>query len=153
MQVFRITKTKYQNDLSGKGAELFGGRWNPIGTPALYTSAYRSLCILELLVHTPKEIIPPNYIIQTIEIPKKLEREIVEFDNATLAKNWDALQHEQWTEQLGRQQFEAGKLGIKVPSAIIEFEYNIVLNPNHSTFKKIKLVDKIDFKLDMRLFK
>lgn len=78
MKVYRITKRKYQNDITGKGAELFGRRWNPIGTPALYTSESRALCVLELLVRTPKKLTPPTYIIQSIEIPKKLLKELKE---------------------------------------------------------------------------
>jgi len=153
MKVFRITKKKYQNDLSGKGAELFGGRWNPIGTAALYTSETRALCVLELLAHTPKEIMPETYIIQTIEIPSKLEREILKLDIDSLDKSWNSLQPQEWTENIGLEYFNKGKLGISVPSAIINMEFNIVLNPLHPKFNKISIVEKVNFELDRRLLK
>ena len=38
MIVFRLSKAQFANDLSGKGAELVGGRWNSRGNAMLYTS-------------------------------------------------------------------------------------------------------------------
>jgi RES domain-containing protein len=35
------------HDLSGKGAELSGGRWNRKGTPVVYASVSRALACLE----------------------------------------------------------------------------------------------------------
>ena len=49
MVVFRIARKEYIQDLSGRGAELFGGRWNEKGIPALYTSSSLSLAALEIL--------------------------------------------------------------------------------------------------------
>ena len=53
MIVFRLAKKQYTHKLSGEGAELYGGRWNSVGTPMLYTSESRSLALLELAVHLP----------------------------------------------------------------------------------------------------
>ncbi len=154
MEVFRITKKKYKNDLSGKGAELFGGRWNPMGTPALYTSENRALCALEILVYTPKEILPPNYIIQTIHIPEEFEKDIVTLAIRDLPLNWDTLQYEQLTESLGLKSFkDENKIGLRVPSVIIKQENNIVLNPLHQLYKKIKVIEEIEFFIDKRLLR
>lgn len=152
MKVYRITKEKYAKDISGKGAELFGGRWNPIGIPALYTSENRALSILELLVHTPKEIVPPKYIILTLEIPNKLEDGIIKITE--LKDNWNTLQTNDWTQELGLKYFRTHNVvGIKVPSAIIEMENNIVLNPMHKSYHKIKIIDSSEFIFDERLLK
>ena len=40
---------KYRPD-SGKGAALYGGRWNSVGIEVVYTSSHISLAILEILV-------------------------------------------------------------------------------------------------------
>jgi len=37
MEVFRITKDKYIDDLSGEGARLYGGRWYKSQVLLLYT--------------------------------------------------------------------------------------------------------------------
>ena len=128
MEIFRLTKSKYKNDLSGKGAEIFGGRWNPIGTPALYTSESRSLAVLEVLAHTTKELMPPKYALLTLRIPSSLIKKLKKIES--LPKDWDSLQTNQKTQQIGRIEFEENnQLGIIVPSSIIRKEFNIILNP------------------------
>ena len=153
MIIFRITKRKYKNDLSGKGAEFFGGRWNPVGIPALYTSENRALCALEILAHTPREYLPPKYIIQSILIPKPLVKDLASLNIKNLPKNWDSIQHFKDTEELGEEYFNKNCLGLIVPSVIIKQEKNIVLNPLHTEYDEIKIVDEIDFYINERLFK
>ena len=60
MVVFRIARKERIEDLSGRGAELFGGRWNEKGYPALYTASSLSLAALEILAHTDKSMSPVN---------------------------------------------------------------------------------------------
>ena len=44
-----MAKARHADDLSGKGSEITGGRWNDIGVPALYLSDNISLSLLETL--------------------------------------------------------------------------------------------------------
>ena len=44
-----------------RGAMVAGGRWNPIGTPMLYTAQHLSLACLEVLVHLDKTQLPRGY--------------------------------------------------------------------------------------------
>ena len=48
MKIYRLTKEKYKDDLSGKGAETHGGRWNSKGTRMLYAADSRALAKLEV---------------------------------------------------------------------------------------------------------
>ena len=57
MIVYRLSKSKYSADLSGKGAEKAGGRWNSKGVAMVYTSASRALCTAEVAVHVPLGIV------------------------------------------------------------------------------------------------
>lgn len=152
MKLFRISKQKYAKDFSGKGAELYGGRWNPMGTPALYCSETRALAVLELLVHTKNELLPKNLRILSITIPSKIKSRIIHIDN--LPKNWNSFQTNEFTQDLGKEHFQSPNcLGIKVPSAIIQMEYNIVLNPNYINYKLILISSNEQFILDERLIK
>ena len=52
---------------------------------------------------------------------------------------------------MGTNFLKSGGLCLKVPSAIVEQEYNYLLNPNHPDFEKIKLVDTRPILIDQRL--
>ena len=69
MIVFRLSKQMYADDLSGKGAEISGGRWNSRSRAMLYTSQSVALCVTEIAVHVTLGIIPENYVMINIEIP------------------------------------------------------------------------------------
>ena len=43
------------------GAMEAGGRWNPPGTPMLYTAQQLSLACVEILVHLDKSELPQDY--------------------------------------------------------------------------------------------
>ena len=49
---------RFSGNLSGGGARRNGGRWNPVGVPALYTSNSTALCLLEILVNVKSEYLP-----------------------------------------------------------------------------------------------
>lgn len=70
MKVYRLTAEKFKDDLSGKGAAIYGGRWNPISLAMLYTSESRALANLEMLVHITPGVVPLRYYILKIEIPE-----------------------------------------------------------------------------------
>ena len=43
------------------------------------------------------------------------------------------------------------KLCLKVPSAVVPENWNVVINTFHKDFKKVKLIDILDFEPDDRL--
>ena len=51
------------------GAMLAGGRWNPIGTPMLYTAQNLALACIEILVHLDKGQLPRDYVWSATELP------------------------------------------------------------------------------------
>lgn len=71
MKVYRLTKRKYANDLTGQGAKVVGGRWNSKGNSILYTASSVSLALLEVLVHLPVYS-NLDFVIVEIEIPDDL---------------------------------------------------------------------------------
>lgn len=151
MIVYRLIKEKYKNDLSGKGAEKAGARWNSKGHAMLYTSESRSLCTAEVAVHTPLGNIPLNYFLITIEIPDTINfRELKITD---LPSDWKALPHSNSTQLIGDQFLEEEKLMVmKVPSVVVQGDYNYLINPVHNLFSKIKIVNTQPFDFDERLF-
>jgi len=151
MIVFRLSKSKHSKDLSGKGAEKFGGRWNSKGVAILYTSDSRALCTAEIAVHTPLGNIPEDYEITLIKIPEHTI--IPELEITDLPKDWKSIPHSHSTQEIGDKFIDEGKfVALKVPSAVVQGEFNFLLNPDHSDFKNV-LIEKIEpFAFDTRLF-
>ena len=151
MIVYRLTRSRFKNDLTGKGAEIAGGRWNSIGIPVLYTAESRALCALEIAVHTPLNVVPEDYLMITIHIPDKAEKKEIFIKN--LPSDWKSFPETRYTQTLGDSFFKEGKyLALKVPSAIIQGDHNILINPFHKDFHQVKVVSIDPFEFDQRLF-
>ena len=152
MTVSRLTKEKYKNGLSGIGAEKHGGRWNNKGTRIVYTAESRSLAVLELAVHVAFNILPKNYHIVEIEIP---EDPFLEFDVSLLKKkDWKSNPPIGFTQSEGDKFIQDNQfLCLKVPSAIVEGDFNYLINPLHPDFGKVKIKKTSPFEFDERLLK
>lgn len=148
MIVYRLSKSVYANDLSGKGAELVGGRWNSRGNAVLYTSQSIALCVTEIAVHVPLGILPKDYDLIHIEIP---DDNILEVKR--LPKDWQTFPHADSTQKIGDKFLKDKKyLVLKVPSAAVQGEFNFLVNPRHPDFDKVKIKKKEKFSFDERLF-
>ncbi len=151
MIVFRLAKSKFSGDLSGKGAESAGGRWNSKGTAMVYTGMSRALCTTEIAVHTPLGNVPNDYFLVSIEIPPKIS--VFKLEESKLPKDWKSFPHPHSTQLLGDKFISEMKhLVMQVPSATVQGEYNYLINPKHKDFKKIKLIKVEQFVFDERLF-
>jgi len=147
MIIYRLTTGKFANDISGTGAKIYGGRWNPVGLPALYTSQFISLAILEILVRATKNTSPDSYTLTSLEFPDK---GIYQVQLKKLKKDW---QHDlKYTQGIGEDFLrEKHSLCLKVPSAIVPQENNFLLNPLHADFKKLVIISAELLELDNRL--
>ena len=150
MIVYRFAHVKYAEDISGTGARLKGGRWNHPGIAILYTSWSVSLALLEVLANA----LTLEYLqrIQLIKIDVPDDLPVYEIKLSDLRKQWwNDFEYTQW---LGSDIIKsASPLIIKCPSAIVETEYNFLINPANDSFKKLKYKTEIDFRFDERLFK
>ena len=148
MIVYRITKAKYKNDISGMGAKLYGSRWNPTGVPVLYAAENISLAVLETLVHLEQFELPTEYWLLKIQLPGGVKISSIEISK--LKKNW--INDEAYTQYIGTQFINNGQsLMIAVPSAVINEECNYLINPAHKDFTKIRIQSTREFNFDTRL--
>ncbi len=151
MIVYRLSKAKFAGDLSGKGAEKSGGRWNSKGVAMVYTSESRSLCTVEIAVHTPLGNIPNDYELITIEIPDDIK--IGEIALSDLPVDWKSIPHSHSTQEIGDKFISKGRnLVLKVPSAVVQGEFNYLINPHHPEHTNVKIKSKDPFSFDERLF-
>lgn len=151
MIVFRLSKSKFADDLSGKGAEKSGGRWNSKGTAMVYTSESRALCNTEIAVHTPLGNLPLDYKLISIEIPDDIL--IQELAKEYLPLDWKSIPHAHATQEIGDRFVSAEIYAVlKVPSAVVQDEFNYLINPGHKGSGRIKIISIEPFNFDERLF-
>ena len=152
MRLYRITKTQYINDLSGEGSRLYGGRWNKAGDAMLYFSQNLSLSLLEIIVHVDYAQLPLDYSFLEVEIPDSNIKKIQSID--FIEPKWSTEKAVNQLQMLGSNWLKKKEsLAMMVPSAVMNQENNIIVNPFHKDFEKLKIIrtDKMDF--DPRLFR
>jgi RES domain-containing protein len=155
MRVWRICRERHaSNAFSGEGSRLTSGRWNSEGVPVAYASEHLSLAAIELFVHVPKRDEPLDLMAVEGEFPIAAEMVLKQQRDITkrLGGGWrfdmDA------TRSLGDKWFRVGTSAVMmVPSVVVDVEWNILLNPEHRDFAKLKILQVRPFRFDERMFK
>ncbi len=152
MEAFRLSREKYAAPLSGKGAAMKGARWNSIGVELIYTASNRSLAMAEVAVHLTLATIPSDYVIITIYLPDDISTQ--KLTKTDLPVNWNAFPHPISTQAVGdRFIADNNYCVLQIPSVVTQGDYNLLINPHHSDFSKIKIIVIEKFPFDKRIFK
>jgi RES domain-containing protein len=151
MNFFRIGQTKFANDRKGSGVD---GRWNSRGQYLIYTGGSLALSCLEKLAHTSGTSLYAGDFSATIYMaPDKLKIKEISLDKLIKHNvDWNKVINYPYTQSIGDQwllNLETAVL--KVPSAIIDLEYNYLLNPAHPDFEKVRILSIKPFSFDSRL--
>jgi RES domain-containing protein len=125
-----------------KGAMVAGGRWNPIGTPMLYTAQHLSLACIEVLVHLDKSQLPRDYVWSKTDLPA--DPPLLAFESLSGIVSCQAAGHA-WVSAVSQP-------SVQVPSVIIPEEFNVLLNPRHAEYNSLVWSDPRPFRFDPRLF-
>ena len=152
MIVYRVANVKYKDStLSGIGAEKVGGRWNSVGTRAVYCSENISLALLEYYVHSENiAYLPKKIVIAKIKFPDEFV--IEELDE--LPERWSQYPYSSKTTKVFTELAkDSNRFALKVPSTIVSLESNIILNPLFKEFGKVQIVEFIELPIDDRLKK
>lgn len=147
---WRLEKAKYiDSAFTGEGPRLYGGRWNSVGTPVVYASSSLALAALEILVNAM-----PN---KSTSLLKSYLAIQIQFDHSLLGinkkfpKDWYKNPIRPGSQHHGDRWMKRGDSAIlEVPSAVIPFENNFLINPNHSYFLEIKFLKPVKFDFDER---
>lgn len=150
MQAWRIAKRAYALDRQGTGARLSGGRWNSVGTAAVYAGLSPEISAMEKLVHTG-DMLPHDLVLSVIELPDDLGL-YLRYTVDELPVGWDALPSSTAAMGIGdRFLCAVTHLGMIVPSAVMPEASIVVLNPNHSSFAALTISIVRPFEFDSRL--
>jgi len=150
MKLWRVVKRRHaRSAFDGRAAQRYGGRWSSLGLPAVYTSATKSLALLEILVHLDVGRPLPRFVTFTFELDDKL---IDRLASDRLPRHWRASRGVPATRRIG-DEWLVGRsaVALAVPSAIVPEEWNYLLNPGHPAFRKLTFGRPIPFLLDPRL--
>jgi RES domain-containing protein len=151
MLVYRIAQTKYAGSLVSSG---FAGRWNTEGEGMIYTGGSAALSCLEVLAHKSGAALNSGkFALAVILIPDDLlVSEITLNQLQEINTEWFKVLNYPLTQKSGNKWvLEMKSAVLKVPSAIVDREYNYLLNPLHPDFSKIKVLDITPFNFDSRL--
>ena len=147
MLVYRIVHKRYADSLFASGLE---GRWNAEGKKVIYTAESVSLAYLETFAHRKGLGYNKDFRIMIIEVPSDTDIQVVE--TSQLPKSWRDFRNYEICQNIGNAWFEGCEtLCLKVPSAVVPENKNVVINTFHKDFKKVKLIEIINFEPDDRL--
>jgi RES domain-containing protein len=133
---------------NGRGAELFGNRWNPVGVPAAYASSGRALAALEYLAHVDHDLVPDDLVFSEVAFDE------ADVEAAIPPPDWDiagspsaVFYGERWLR-------EQRSLVLAVPSVILRAELNYVINPRHPRASSLTVSPTLEpFVYDARLLR
>ncbi|MCC5807976.1 MAG: RES family NAD+ phosphorylase [Opitutales bacterium] len=151
MRAYRISRRIHRTELlSGLGSSYKdGGRWNSSGNRAVYLAGSGSLALVEVLAHAGEFGQDDKWSWFAFEIP---DDAIATVDPENLPPGWDNIPAGRVSQDIGDSFFRDGTiLALKVPSVIVPFESNLVLNPLHPAAKTLNPVDEISLRWDARL--
>lgn len=142
MRVFRTVKGRARiHDLSGTGAFINGGRWNNEGTYAVYCSEHRSLALLETLVHTENEELPPNLFILELELNE--EAPVLNIELNSLPEKWRTMDNYAIRHIGDGILHSKSCAAMRVPSAVLPKEFNYILNPAFPGFENLVTLKEV----------
>jgi len=148
MRCYRIVRPAYAaSALSGEGARLYGGRWNPPGWRCVYAAESRALAVLELLVHLTGRSRSLEFCLLTLELDDDHVSEA-----PSLPRDWSAHPAGKSSQSIGLEWLKTSRTpAMRVPSVLIPEEHNLLLNPSAPGFDQIRIIEERDFRLDLRL--
>jgi RES domain-containing protein len=147
-----MTKAKHAKDaFSDEGARLAGGRWNSRGNAVVYTASSASLAVLERLVHLESDEILEAYLLCEVSFSDELVNSV---NAADLTPDWRAASPPPELQLIGDTWLASRSCAVlRVPSVIVELEFNYLLNPAHPNFGRIDIGPFLPYRLDPRLRK
>lgn len=152
MRFWRICRQRYAPEAASReGARLYGGRWNSRGVRVLYASTSLALAAVENFVNLEPKLRPADLVSIEGEIPEGLKPGKLDLD--VLPDGWYETRDES-LRRFGDDWVQtAQNVALLVPSAAIRGEWNVLLNPAHPDFERIKFGHPKPFEFDLRMFR
>jgi RES domain-containing protein len=145
VRLWRLINPRHAPGLDGEGSRRFGGRWNTPGRPIVYTSDAPALAALELFVNLEADQ-------RTLSGLPPLSLVAIQVEDDLIAHPFELP-----TEYADQQRWgdawlaQGAELAVAVPSKVIRWEVNVLLNPRHPDMARVKVISIDPFQYDSRL--
>ncbi len=131
MLVYRITFKTFSDALLAPG---LAGRWNSAGRKVIYAAQSIELAFLESMIRRKGVGFNADFRTMIIEIPDKMKMD--EINENDLEKGWRDFRDYSKCQPLGNDWYERAETAVlKVPSALLPYAFNYVLNTMHHDYK------------------
>lgn len=151
MKVWRLCGALYgEAAFTGQGGLYAARRWNEKGHLIVYTSTSRALAAVEYFVNLEPHQAPGDLLMTEAELPDSL---VAKLDLAELPEDWFTLNNRE-CRRIGTEWLKSRRsAGLMVPSVPVRGDWNVLLNPTHPNFSRVKVVARSPFFYDVRMFK
>jgi RES domain-containing protein len=147
----RLWRISAHADLSGEGGLHASGRWHSRGNRIVYLTDHPASALVEVLVNleVDPEDLPDSYQLLAVDFADNILSESIGPDQ--LAADWrDQLR---LTRNMGDSWLrEKRTILLRVPSAIVPFTPNWLLNPAHQDAASARITEIIRVPFDRRFF-
>jgi RES domain-containing protein len=151
MQVWRIFPGRFRDSaFTGVGGLYAARRWNHLGTEMVYTSTSRALAALEFFVNLDPIEAPNDLLLAEATVP---DVGVEEIKLDVLPRNWRGLDNERCRDLGSEWARSLRSVALRVPSAVVDGDWNVLLNPKHPEFRKVKIGAAKPFRFDERMFR
>jgi len=132
--------------LAVRVAEKVGGRWNKVGTRAIYCSENISLDLLAYYVNSENiAYLPKIILVAKIQFPDAFVTEELK----EIPKRWNQYPYSSKTTEIFTDLAkDRNGFALRVRSTIVGLESNIILNPLYKEFGKVAVIAFIDLLID-----
>jgi RES domain-containing protein len=151
MDVWRLFPRRFRSTaFTGVGGLHAAGRWNHLGIPIVYTSTSRALAALEFFVNIEPNEAPDDLMIAQASVP---DDAVENLDLSLLPSTWRSLNNKACRDLGSAWATSARSLALRVPSAVVDGDSNLLLNPRHPGFARVQLSPQKPFRYDPRMFR
>jgi RES domain-containing protein len=151
LRLWRIVTSTQYPIWSGEGARLYGARWNPKGSPAIYAGTTFAISLLEVLVHANRGSPPSAARFVEAVVPDDVSRE---WFDPSLAPGWDHPDDRSVAQAFGGEWIDSGRSALLIVPSVVTAarDENAVVNPDHPDAARIDVGPEMPVVLDRRLF-
>jgi len=151
MNVWRIFPARFRSTaFTGVGGLYAARRWNHRGTAMVYTASSRALAALEYFVNLDPGEAPDDLLMAEAAFADDW---IETLESGVLPSNRRTLDNLACRDLGSAWAVSCRSMALRVPSAVVDGDTNLLLNPAHPNFGLVSLVKPVPFHFDPRMFR